>query len=1057
MTSKPTGTVTFLFTDIENSTQLAREHPETWEAAKSRHHSILREAIETNKGFVFQVIGDAFCSAFHQAGDALKAAVKAQQNLQNEPWDDITIYVRMGIHTGEAELDGNDYRGYRTLSFIQRLMSAGHGGQILVSNTAENLLREQLPEQIKLRDMGMQEFADVPAPTRVFQVIVTDLPTEFPPLRTINNLPNNLPTQLTSFVGREKELADVKRLLQNTHLLTLIGPGGTGKTRLSLEAAGEMLHLYPDGVWFVELARILDSQLVPRTTAIAIGLRDEPQRPVIDMLCDYLREKKILIVLDNCEHLVDACARMADPILRAAPDTRILASSREALGIGGEVTYRVPSLELPDISHLPPIESLSQYEAVKLFIDRAASAVPTFTVTNDNAPALAQVCHRLDGIPLAIELAAAKIRVLSVEQIAKRLNDRFRLLTGGSRTAMEHHQTLRAAIDWSYNLLSPSEQVLFQRLSVFVGGWTLEAAESVCEGGAVQSEDVLNLMEQLVNKSWVLTEEVRHEAHYHMLETIRQYAHEKLLETEDNEAFRAKHLAYFVKLVEHAEPELYRSNQVFWFEKLDDELDNFRTALAWASARDVESGLRIACIPWRFWDTRGYLQELGDWLRQLLQHYNIADALHAKALVIYSYYCYRQANFPEALKFAEHAFQLSRTLSDRQLQAFSLSLLGLITFLQGNMEGGVPLLEQSLAIYRALGNKLGQAETLEGLSFGIDSSEHKMAIAKESLDLYRELGNLTGIAGCLNSLSQKAIASGDFSSPILWLEEALSISRQLENQTKEASVLCTYGVLKYWQGNYHQANSYYRETIVLTEKTDDRYLELWAHTHMAYAVLRQGDIKQARELFEKCIRGTQKAEMLMALIYAIEGVASLYINQNKLGRAIRLFTWAEAMREKLGDHRPPVEQKSVDKDLVIIHSKLGDAEFAKFAARGRELTTEEATALALEPVEERAEINPRLATENNIPATLPSQREAEKQKYGGLTTREREVAAQIAQGKSNQAIAADLFLSLKTVEAHVTRILTKLGFTSRSQIAGWAVSKGLAEAPRDLETLGRED
>jgi class 3 adenylate cyclase len=414
MSSKPTGTVTFLFTDIENSTQLAREHPEAWEAAQARHHAILREAIESANGFVFQAVGDAFCVAFHKAGEALKAAWNAQQNLQQEPWDEVIIRVRMGIHTGEAEIEGNDYRGYLTLSLAQRLMSVGYGGQILVSNSTENLLQDQLPQSLSLRDIGVQKFTGVPYPVRVFQVIAPDLLQEFPALRTADILPNNLPTQLTSFIGREKELADVKRLLPEAHLLTLIGPGGTGKTRLSIRAADEMLDQYPDGAWFVELAPILDPMLVPRTTAIVIGLREEPQRPVIDMLCDYLREKKTLLVLDNCEHLIDACARLADRILHAAPNTRILASSREGLGIAGEVTYRVPSLGLPDMAHLPPVESLSQYEGVKLFIDRARNAVPSFTVTNHNAPALAQVCHRLDGIPLAIELAAAKIRVLSL-------------------------------------------------------------------------------------------------------------------------------------------------------------------------------------------------------------------------------------------------------------------------------------------------------------------------------------------------------------------------------------------------------------------------------------------------------------------------------------------------------------------------------------------------------------------------------------------------------------------------------------------------------------------
>jgi predicted ATPase/class 3 adenylate cyclase/DNA-binding CsgD family transcriptional regulator len=1057
MISKPSGTVTFLFTDIENSTRLAREHPETWEAAKARHHTILREAIESNHGFVFQVIGDAFCAAFHKAGDALETVVKAQQDLQDERWGDYIIYVRMGIHTGDAELVGDEYRGYTTLSFVQRLMSAGHGGQILVSNTTENLLREQLPEQISLRDMGMQKFAGVPSAVRVFQVIAADLPTEFPPLRTVEHLPNNLPIQLTSFVGREKELADVRKLLPNTRMLTLIGPGGTGKTRLSIQAASEMLDQYPDGVWFVELAPILDPLLVPRTTAIAIGLRDEPQRPVIDMLCDYLREKQMLLMLDNCEHLVDACARMADRILRAAPDTRILASSREALGIGGEVTYRVPSLELPDLSHLPPVESMSQYEAVKLFIDRATSAVPTFAVTNDNAPALAQVCHHLDGIPLAIELAAAKIRVLSVEQIAKRLDDRFRLLAGGSRTALERHQTLRAAIDWSYNLLSHDEQGLLQRLSVFVGGWTLEAAESVCEGGAIESEDVLNLLEQLVNKSLVVTEEVRQEVRYHMLETIRQYAHEKLLGAGEGDTLRDKHLAYFVKLAEQAEPELFHSNQVFWLNKLSDELDNIRMALDRSLATDVEAGLRLVVALRLFLEVRGDIRELERWLAQLLGHYTKANSLRAQALVIHGRSLAEQGDLAKAYEIANQSVELSRAISDKQAEAFSLWGLGAVILWQGDFIQGTPIMEQSSALYQALGDKLGQATATGYLCLNTNDIERSKAYVQESLRLYRELGHLSGIAICLRELAIRMIWGGDFSSPAELLEEARTIYRQLGDQSaeSEATILQYYGTLSFWQGDYQKAYTYDQESLRLYEKAGNYYNIHWARVNIAYDLLRQGNLSKANEFFAISTEGFQKARNVIGLVYTLEGFASLCTHQEQLERATRLFAWADAMREKIGDHRPPVEQKSIEKDLAVIHSNLNDPEFAKFSAEGHAMTLEQAIALALEPLE-IAETKLPSFVENSSYINMPPQREAEKQKYGGLTTREREVTAQIAQGKSNQVIATELFVGLKTVEAHVTRILSKLGFTSRAQIAAWAVAKGLAEAPQDLDTLSKQ-
>ncbi|HET7378137.1 MAG TPA: adenylate/guanylate cyclase domain-containing protein, partial [Anaerolineae bacterium] len=465
MTNQPTGTVTLLFTDIVGSTRLAQQQPDTWRQLQERHHAILRSAIDAHNGYVFQIIGDAFCAAFATAGEALRASIKAQIDLHAEDWGPAPIKVRMGLHTGQAELQPTGgYIGYLTLSHVQRLMSVAHGGQVLISATTQALVRDALPEEISLRDLGERRLKDLARPEHIFQLLIPTLPGDFALLKTPEVFPTNLPVQLTSFVGREKELTEVKKLLHDAHLLTLIGSGGTGKTRLSIQAAGELLDQYPDGVWLVEFAPILDPLLVPRTTAMAIGLREESMRPVIDLLCDYVREKKMLIILDNCEHLVEACAHLADRLLHASAHTRLLASSREALGIAGEVTYHVPSLRSPDLDHLPSVDTLNQYEAVKLFIDRAISAVPTFTVTSDNAPFLAQICHRLDVIPLAIELAAAKIRVLSVEQIARRLDDRFRLLTGGSRTALERHQTLRATLDWSYNLLPPAEQILLRRL-----------------------------------------------------------------------------------------------------------------------------------------------------------------------------------------------------------------------------------------------------------------------------------------------------------------------------------------------------------------------------------------------------------------------------------------------------------------------------------------------------------------------------------------------------------------------------------------------------------------
>jgi predicted ATPase/class 3 adenylate cyclase len=965
MGSLPSGTVTFLFTDIEGSTRLAQEYPDEMPSLLARHHEILHQSIHLQDGYVFQIIGDAFCAAFHSANDALHAAVEAQRALHNEPWTPAPIKVRIGIHTGTAKLDEDgQYSGYATLASTQRIMSAGHGGQILLSGVTRELVRDTLPSNTELSDLGEKRLKDLLRPEHLYQLNSSGLPSIFPPLNTLDVFPNNLPTQLTTFIGREREIAEVKVELESYRLVTLTGSGGTGKTRLSLQVAADLLAKFDHGVWYIELAPLSDFELIPETILSTIGISEQSGKTPLEILQEYLHEKNTLLVLDNCEHLIEACARATNALLNAAPNLKILASSREALGVKGEASYPVPSLSLPDIKHLPVIEQLSQYEAVGLFLDRALLVAPHFVVDNVNAPFIVQICFRLDGIPLAIELAAARVKMLSIEQISKRLDDRFRLLTGGARTALPRQQTLRALIDWSYDLLSENERLLLLRLSVFMGSWTLEAAEEVCSDTDPSSvtgmqfgetdrrllvTDILDLLTQLVNKSLVVVIEHSQsgEMRYRMLETIRQYAREKHLEGGRSESIRDKHLAYFVSLAEQAEPELYRSNQAFWFKKLDDELDNLRMAMEWALTSNVEAGLRIAAIPWRFWDSLSYERELGNWLSKLLERHEIADALHTQALAVYASCFFTQGNFPETIRIARQSLQMARTLSDKHLEAFSLSMLGVFILLQGNVGEGVPLLEQSLAIYRELGDKIGQANTLERLAYNNSNSEHTKGL-QESLRLNRELGNLTGIAICLNLLSRITIWNGDFSSPASWLEEALSISRQIGNQEIEMYALGISGNLAYWQGNYPQASSYYQEEILLAEKTGYHYQNLWGRVHLAYTVLRQGDIQRAHSMFEDSIEHTREAGLTIALVFAIEGLASLNVHQNQLERAAKLFAWADAMRLQIGDLHPLVEQNSVERDLAVIHARIDDIECARLSAEGRSMTVEEAIILALE-------------------------------------------------------------------------------------------------------------
>jgi predicted ATPase len=755
----------------------------------------------------------------------------------------------------------------------------------------------------------------------------------------------NLPASLSSFIGREKEITEIQRLIIRQRVVTLTGSGGAGKTRLAIESASGLINHFADGVWLIEFAPLNDAALVPNAVTSTLGLLETHGRPLVTTLIDVLREQHRLLIFDNCEHLIDACAQLAATLLQACPQLHILSTSRERLDISGEMPFRVPSLSTPDMLHLPIIQELAHYEAVQLFVERGAAAVSAYTLTAENVAAIARICQRLDGLPLAIELAAARLKTLRAEEIAARLDDRFRLLTSDSRTVLPRQQTLGATIEWSYNLLDDAEQVLLQRLSVFAGSWTLEAAENVCGEG----RDVLDLLTHLADKSLINVERVQgQETRYRMLETIRQYAREKLLETGGSEVIRNRHLAYFVKLVEQAEPQLYQPDQVRWLNRLDDELDNLRVALEWALATDVESGLRIAGIPWRWWIARGYFREIGEWLSQLLKRYRTTSTLLARVLASYSLCLFRQGNYAEAIQVAGQSVELARALFDKQTEALSLSYLGHFSMPQRGARESTPFLEQSLALYRALRDKIGQANVLIMLSIDSNSNrERAIPFAKESLALYRELGDLSGIASSLIWLAQCTIVSGDFLSPVPWLEEALSICRQLRDQANEEDALLSLGTLSYWQGDYGRAYAWYEEELKLSERIGDPHLNLWGRVFMAYTLLRQGDLRQARESFEVCIQRAYKADLAIALVFAVEGLASLNVDQEQPERAARLFAWADSRHEKFGAYRPPVEQASVDRDLAIIHARLDEVAFEQAYQTGRAMTLDEAIAFAL--------------------------------------------------------------------------------------------------------------
>ncbi len=754
--SLPTGTVTFLFTDIEGSTRISQEHRGSWEPARQRHGEILRRAIESNNGHVFQIIGDAFCAAFDSPGEAVRAALKAQRDLQAGPWPDVPIRVRMGIHTGVAEPDQQDYRGYLTLSSVQRIMSAGHGGQVLLSQAAVELLEGDLPEDVSLRDMGEHRLKDLLKPHHLHQMVAADIPCEFPPLRTLEQRPHNLPIQLTSFVGRQAEMCALGDLIRKSRLVTLTGVGGTGKTRLALQVAADILHEFPDGAWLTELAPLSDPELVPQAIATALNVREQPGRQFIDVLRDHLCKKHLLVLLDNCEHLVDSCAQATDTLLHAAPELTMLATSREALGIAGEAAFPVRSLPLPAASAATAAD-VSHSDAVRLFADRAASVQPGFQVTDQNARAVAQICARLDGIPLAIELAAARVGALGVGQIAAHLDDRFRLLTGGSRTALPRQRTLQAAIDWSYNLLAEAERTMLRRLSVFAGGWTLEAAEAVCCQEAIKSTEVLDLLSRLVGKSLVVADEQRGVVRYRVLETIRQYAQEKLVESGEADTIRLRHLDYFATLAQQFEREWLKGDSVAWMQRMRCERDNYRNALDWSlGAGKAQSAMQVVSHFGEFWRHFLPMSEGREFVERILAAAPEPTIERGEVLEQLGVIAVSQGDDETALAMLQELVSLADSLGDVSLMIRAKLDLGWKHLVEADEERAFDLLQQALNLSREAGRPELEGEVL--LVMGeVARSRRDHAQAREfderAMALLRQSNHLLHLSSVLGNLA----------------------------------------------------------------------------------------------------------------------------------------------------------------------------------------------------------------------------------------------------------------------------------------------------------------
>jgi predicted ATPase len=740
---------------------------------------------------------------------------------------------------------------------------------------------------------------------RLFQVVAPDLPAAFPPLMTLDRFRTNLPVQLTSFVGREQEIAEIKQLLASHRLVTLTGPGGTGKTRLALHVAAEVLETFPDGVWLIELAPLSDAALLPRAVASVLGPREEPRQPALATLTQFLRTRNLLLILDNCEHVLEACAQLADALLRECPNLRILASSREALGVAGEAPYRVPSLRIPDPRRLSPIETLAHYEAVRLFVERGAAVLPGFMVTDANAPALAQVCARLDGIPLALELAAARVSVLRVEQIAARLDDRFRLLTGGSRTAMPRQQTLRALIDWSYDLLAEPERVLLRRLAVFAGGWTLEAAETACAGDGLDHYDILDLLTQLVNKSLAVAErEQGRETRYRLLETIRQYTLERLAASGEADAVRRQHLAYFVQLAERAEPNLRAFAMVVWLDRLEAEHDNIRTAMEWALETDVEAGMRLAAALWWFWHLRGHANEGCDWLERGLSIEAIERGeqpiwparamIRGKALNAAGFVRLNQAETEKGAVFAEESLAIFRELgpAGKRGMAYAIQHLGWVAADRLDFTRAKSLVEDSLALFREAGDKFGMAESLHTLAVHTRADgdhERARALLEESLTLRKEIGDKDGIAYESSHLGDLAFWQGDHQRAIALYEQSLAGYREVGNQTYVARTLSLVGEMARLQGDYAKAATISETALAISREAGDEFAIAMSIGDLGTVAWSQGDYEQAAERYEEQLAIGRRTSDRIVIPNALFNLAGVARSQGDYEQAATLY------------------------------------------------------------------------------------------------------------------------------------------------------------------------
>ncbi|HYK28538.1 MAG TPA: tetratricopeptide repeat protein [Streptosporangiaceae bacterium] len=906
-------TLTFLFTDIEGSTMLLRRLKEgIYAQVLADHHALIRSSLASYEGEEIDTQGDGFFAVFSSPTACVAAVTQMQHAIEAHSWPaGAHIRVRMGLHTGEAAKTGTGLVGL-DVHRAARVAAVAYGGQVLLSETAAALVRGSLPPGVALRDLGVHRLKDLGYPEQIFQLDVAGLQAEFPPLRSLGNpaLPNNLPAQLSTFIGRERELSDVRGLVESSRLVTLIGAGGSGKTRLTLQVAAELLDGSGDGVWLVELAAVSVEGAVAPAICQALGIATPPGRPVLETLLDALAPQDILILLDNCEHLIGTCAKTADAILRHCPRVHLVATSREPLGIGGETIYRVPPLSLPppgDTGNLAPGSS----DAAALFVERAKEQGVELPVDDETGRLVVSVCAQLDGMPLAIELAAARLRSLSVGALHDRLDQRFRLLTGGSRTALKRQQTLKATVDWSYSLLNGAEQSLQRRLSVFADSFDLEAAERVCGFGDIEAVDVAGLLGSLVDKSLVVAEHGDRAVRYRLLETIRQFAAEQLAEAgADETATAAAHSEYFLAWAEAATPHLDGADQGTWFARLDTEHANLQRAADYAASRSdgTTRVLRFGAALRKYWMARTRNEEALGLLTPVLERPDAGamPELFARASATAA----TLAQFHDmaaARRLGEQAVELAREARGDQLLSYSLMVLGSTYYFAGEPERGYPLVEESVQCARRLGDdvQLGASLMVYLLFDDRIGPARSAQLFTEAIACTQRSGDR--FAACLlhNNAGSHALSAGDMPVARAHLEHAAQAMQEIG------------------------FNSHF------------------VSTNLAWVFRQEGDLPNARSRFAEALQFSRRNGDRSGLAYASLGMACLAADVDDWYRAGQLHGLAQAFRDRTGESWQEPEAGYRSDSIYKVRGILGEEHFERAYGQGRALSLDQGLDLAL--------------------------------------------------------------------------------------------------------------